>query len=230
MLAENLGELESDPTADPREILDVIEEFNDSTTSTSSALPPALALFIVVMAVVIALVAIVLEALIFNPLQVGTSRFFLRNLGRPAEVKEVAFGYDHNYRQCVKTLFWRDIYVFLWSLLLIVPGIVKSYEYRMIPYLLADDETMTKQRAFAESKRLMRGQKWRAFVLDLSFIGWYLLALLTLGLAAIFYVNPYKCMTDAALYEKLRYGAPVGGDHFVRAAAPAQAPVSPFGE
>ena len=141
-----------------------------------------------------------------NPLEVGTYRFFTRNLNQKAEVKEVAFGFDNNYRETVKTMFWRDIYTLLWGLLLIIPGIVKAYEYRMIPYLLADDPTMTKDRAFAESKRMMTGNKWRAFVLDLSFIGWYLLALPTLGLVTIFYASPYKKMTDAALYEKLRYG------------------------
>ena len=53
----------------------------------------------------------------------------------------------------------------------------------------------------------MRGQKWKAFVLDLSFLGWGILSLLTLGIVGIFYVNPYRNMTNAALYERLRYGA-----------------------
>lgn len=230
--AERYDEALSDPDASPEELMGMFDELGGTSSSSSSATPltPALALILFVIVLVVIIVAIILEALIFNPLQVGTSRFFFTNLSQPAEVKEVAFGYDHNYRQNVKTLLWRDIYIFLWSLLLIIPGIIKSYEYRMIPYLLSEDETMTKQRAFAESKRLMHGQKWRAFVLDLSFCGWYLLSVLTLGLLAVFYVNPYKYMTDAALYEKLRYGAPVGGDHFVRAAAPAaQAPAPPSG-
>jgi len=89
-----------------------------------------------------------------------------------------------------------------------VPGIVKAYEYRMIPYLMAEDPTMTKDRAFAESKRMMTGQKWNTFVLDLSFIGWYILSAFTLGILAVFYVAPYQCLTSAALYEKLRYGTP----------------------
>lgn len=71
----------------------------------------------------------------------------------------------------------------------------------MIPYLLADNPQMTKEQAFAESKRMMQGQKWKAFVLDLSFIGWYILSGLTLGILAIFYVSPYVNATHAALYE-----------------------------
>ena len=158
-----------------------------------------------VIGIVVLAIALALEAFIANPLEVGTARFFTRNLNQPAEVKEAAFGFDNNYRETVKTMFWRDIYTLLWALLLIIPGIVKAYEYRMIPYLLADDPTMTKDEAFAESKRMMTGNKWRAFVLDLSFLGWYLLAIPTLGLVTIFYASPYKKMTDAALYEKLRY-------------------------
>ncbi len=76
----------------------------------------------------------------------------------------------------------------------------------MIPYLLAENPDMTKEEAFAESKKLMTGNKWKAFVLDLSFIGWYILSLLTCGIVGVFYVAPYKFSTNAALYEKLRYG------------------------
>ena len=63
-----------------------------------------------------------------------------------------------------------DFCTFLWSLLLIIPGIVKSYEYRMIPYLLADHPEMSKDEAFAASKAMIDGNKWDAFVLDFSFI------------------------------------------------------------
>ncbi|ACV23315.1 Predicted membrane protein [Slackia heliotrinireducens] len=153
-------------------------------------------------------VLLVMSFFIFNPLMVGVQRFFLRDLNQRALVKEVAYGFDNNYRENVKTMFFRDLFIFLWSLLLIIPGIVKSYEYRMIPYLLADDPTMTKDVAFAESKRMMTGQKWNAFVLDLSFIGWCILSIFTLGILSIFYVAPYQAHTNAALYEKLRYGMP----------------------
>ena len=158
--------------------------------------------------VVLLALGLTLAAFLANPVEVGTARFFTRNLNQKAEVKEIAFGFDNNYRETVKTMILRDLYTILWGMLLIVPGVIKAYEYRMIPYLLADDPTMTKSQAFAQSKRMMDGNKWRAFVLDLSFIGWYLLAIPTLGLVNIFYASPYKKMTDAALYEELRYGNP----------------------
>ncbi len=76
----------------------------------------------------------------------------------------------------------------------------------MMPYILAAHPDMPTKEVFARSKEMMRGNKWRAFVLDLSFIGWELLSALTLGILHIFYVGPYRNMTNAALYEALEYG------------------------
>ncbi len=179
-------------------------------------------LFLVIFALVLAL-----DAFIFNPLEVGSQRFFLRNLNQPSEVKEVAHAFDTNYKNTVKGLFIRDLCIIAWSLLFIIPGVVKSYEYRMMPYLFADDPTMTKERAFAESKQMMTGQKWNAFVLDLSFLGWNILSAMTLGILGLFYVNPYQNQTNAALYEKLRYGLPAPAP--VAAAGPqGYAPYAPY--
>ena len=156
--------------------------------------------------VLVCIVVMGLAALILNPIEVGIRRFFIRNLNGKAEVSEIGAGFDMNYKENVKTLFFRDLYILLWTCLLVIPGIVKAYEYRMIPYLLAEDTTMTAKEAFHQSRQLMTGQKWNAFVLDLSFLGWNLLSILTLGVLGIFYVNPYRNMTNAALYERLRYG------------------------
>lgn len=93
---------------------------------------------------------------------------------------------------------------FLWTLLLVIPGIVKGYEYRMIPYILAENPGIDQRRAFELSRIMMTGQKWNAFVLDLSFFLWYLLGAVTCGLASIFYVNPYIAATNAELYAVLR--------------------------
>lgn len=181
-------------------------------------------LFLIIFALVLAL-----DAFIFNPLEVGAQRFFLRNLNQPSEVKEVAHAFDTNYKNTVKGLFIRDLCIIAWSLLFIIPGIVKSYEYRMMPYLFADDPTMTKERAFSESKQMMTGQKWNAFVLDLSFLGWNILSAMTLGILGLFYVNPYQSQTNAALYEKLRYGLPAPAP--AAAAVPqGYAPYAPNGQ
>lgn len=156
--------------------------------------------------IVLFIVIAAIHAFLFNPLEAGTARFFVRNLNDKAEIRELAYCYDHGYLNVVKTVFLRDLYIVLWGLLLIIPGIIKSYEYRMVNYILAENPEMNMKDVFAMSRDMMRGNKWRAFVLDLSFLGWHLLSLITIGLAGIFYVFPYRNMTNAALYEFLRYG------------------------
>lgn len=74
----------------------------------------------------------------------------------------------------------------------------------MVPYILGENPDITKEQAFALSGEMMLGNKGKAFLLDLSFLGWYILSGLTLGLLGIFYVNPYVNQTDAALYQKLK--------------------------
>ncbi len=157
-----------------------------------------------IVSLVIFVVSFLLDAFLLNPIELGCNRFFYKNLEEPAHVSNVLFSFDHNYLNIVKIMFFRDLYIFLWSLLCVIPGIIKSYEYRMIPYLLADNPGMSKDEAFALSKKMMDGQKWNTFVLDLSFIGWELLSVLTCGLLSIFYVNPYRASTNAALYEALK--------------------------
>lgn len=192
--------------------------FKDSQSILNSsagimALAIGFGIFVIIF-LIIMVVVILVDAFVINPFEVGCRRFFIRNLNEPAQVGNVGYAFDNNYKNIAKTMFFRDLYTILWSLLFIIPGIVKAYEYMMIPYLLADNPQMTKEEAFAESKRMMQGQKWRAFLLDLSFIGWYLLSLLTLGILTVFYVNPYVNATHAALYEALRYENPMNQGMF----------------
>lgn len=179
----------------------------DVVRAGMAALIGFILVFLVIFVVAFA-IAFAITAFLLNPLELGCKRFFLRNLNMKAEVKEVCFSFDHSYMNIVKTLFFRDLYTFLWSLLFIIPGIVKAYEYQMIPFLLAEQPDMPKEQAFAISRQMMKGQKWKAFVLDLSFLGWSILSMFTLGILGLFYVNPYKYSTKAALYETLRYGQP----------------------
>lgn len=83
-------------------------------------------------------------------------------------------------------------------------GIVKMYQYLMVPYILSETPDMDYRQALDKSRDMMNGHKWRAFVLGLSFILWDFLGLLTLGMVEIFYVNPYRNLTFAALYEELK--------------------------
>ena len=178
----------------------------------------AIAIFVIVFLVVFLIcmaIVLIMDIFIVNPLEVGCRRYFVRNLNEPAQAGNVGYAFDNNYKTITKTMFFRDLYTVLWSLLFVIPGLVKAYEYMMIPYLLADNPQMTKEQAFAESKRMMHGNKWKAFVLDLSFIGWHILSAFTLGILEIFYVAPYVNATHAALYEALRYGNPVNSQNTV---------------
>ena len=207
------GEIANDLAEDLQEagISDIapgdLEDFAEATGGISGAALGAaiafgaLAVFFVTM-IILALV-FAFNAFVVNPFIVGGQRFFVRNLNEEASVSNIGYAYDNNYKNVALTMFFKDLYTILWGLLFIIPGIVKAYEYRMIPYLLADDPTMTKEQAFAISKEMMTGNKWKAFVLDLSFLGWHILSLFTLGILEVFWVSPYEYATDAALYRKL---------------------------
>lgn len=152
----------------------------------------------------VCVIAIPLQVFLLNPLIVGCRRYFIKNSDTQAQTKELGYSFDNKYLSNVKTMFFKDLFTFLWSLLLIVPGIIKSYEYRMIPYILADHSDITTEDAFALSKKMMNGNKLDTFILDLSFIGWHLLNAVTFGILGIFYVMPYKYQTDAELYRILK--------------------------
>lgn len=155
---------------------------------------------------VVLVAAILLQVLVFNPLMVGVRRFSLVNAQQPASLDELGSGFGLNYKTNVKTMFMTDLYIVLWTLLFFFPGVVAAYRYRMVPYLLAEHPELSTAEALQKSRDMMKGQKWNAFVLDLSFIGWNLLAGLTFGLLAVFFVNPYKMQTDANLYLALIRG------------------------
>jgi uncharacterized membrane protein len=84
-----------------------------------------------------------------------------------------------------------------------IPFVVKTYSYRLVPYLLADDPALSGHAAIARSRELMQGQKWHAVLLDFSFIGWIFLSVLTLGLLWVFRVCPWMHATEAELYRAL---------------------------
>lgn len=92
----------------------------------------------------------------------------------------------------------------LWTFLFIIPGIIKYYQYRMIPYILAENPNIKRKSFFEISKEMMKENKWKTFVLEMSFILWNFLSSLTFGLVAIFFVNPYNAATFAELYNTLK--------------------------
>ncbi len=95
-----------------------------------------------------------------------------------------------------------SIFIFLWMLLFIIPGIMKSYSYAMAPFILAENPDMSPLEALRQSKEMMQGNRLRLFTLELSFLGWDLLALLTCGIGSLF-VNPYRAVAKANFYRDL---------------------------
>lgn len=163
----------------------------------------AVILFLIIFAVVLAVILIA-DIFLLNPFSVGGKRFMIKSVEDVAQVKEIAYGFDHSYKNIVKVMFHRDLSIFLWALLLIVPGIVKMYEYYMVPYILAENPDMEYKAALQMSRDMMDGNKWKTFVLGLSFILWDILGALTLGIVEILYVQPYRSLSFAALYCQLR--------------------------
>lgn len=136
-----------------------------------------------------------------NVLEVGGKRFFILNGSSRPEMGEMLYGFKSGYYgNLVLTMFLRNLFIFLWGLLLIIPGIIKYYEYLMVPYILAENPSMDRQEAFLISKQMMDGQKMETFILDLSYLGWYILSGFTCGILGVFYVAPYVEATFAELY------------------------------
>ena len=184
-----------------------LDHFQDTQQSMESIPQSDMIMIVIAVLIAVAFVFVVtsfLKILLLNPLQVGCRRFFHENLKAPASINEVLYGYQNGFGRNLLTMLITDLFIFLWGLLFIIPGIIKAYSYRMVPYILTEEPDLAPMEVLSRSRQMMEGQKLNAVVLDLSFIGWYLLSGITLGLGGIFYVFPYKASTDAALYDAIR--------------------------
>lgn len=110
---------------------------------------------------------------------------------------------DGRYWHNVLGMFLVALFTALWTLLFIVPGIIKSYAYALTPYILIDNPELSPNEARLKSIEMMRGRKGKMFGLDLSFLGWFLLGILSLGIGFI-WISPYFRTTKAAFYSDLK--------------------------
>lgn len=150
----------------------------------------------------------------------STHRIYLMVVrGMSPEVKDSFSGFD-DFFSAFKVTLLVGLYTFLWSLLFIIPGIVKSYAYSMSLFVLADNKGKSARECVRESVEMTDGHKGELFVLDLSFIGWYLLTALTCGLASL-WVTPFRNATLANFYEGIKpvvavpFEAAEGTENFV---------------
>ncbi|MGN0664331.1 MAG: DUF975 family protein [Negativibacillus sp.] len=165
----------------------------------------AIGIFIIIFLLAFAL-GLVYGIFVAGPMEVGHNRFYLESRSNPTGIGRLFYAFScGNYGNVVKTMFLRNLYIFLWSLLFVIPGIVKSYQYRMVPYILAENPNISADRAFELSKQMMDGRKWDLFIFDWSFFCWELLAgILIIG--GIF-LKPYIQAANAEVYLWLRYDA-----------------------
>lgn len=166
---------------------------------------------VVVYNLIIALCAVVptvgtaLGAVLEGVLSVGVAFVLLRAVrNEDFKFSDMFSGFNNFGTNCLAGIL-KNIFTFLWTLLFIIPGIVKGYSYAMTSYILAERPELTATEAIKESQRIMNGHKADLFVLHLSFIGWILLCGITLGIASI-YVLPYMQTAEAKFYDSIKDG------------------------
>lgn len=167
----------------------------------SESLPAEVLRIILILLFFIVLIALV-NFIIGGTIQLGYARFLLnQHDGKNYSVKDL-FSQFHRFGTGFSQAFLTSLYVILWTMLFIVPGLIKAYSYAMTPFILADHPEMTADEAITASRNLMDGHKGELFVLGLSFFGWNLLCVFTLGIASL-WVTPYINAAYAAFYRKL---------------------------
>ena len=146
-----------------------------------------------------------ISILVSGPLTIGMNYFFLKRFYGGNSKFEVIFTKGFvPYGRKLGGMLWMQLFTFLWTLLFIIPGIIKSLSYAMTPYILGDCPDVKAKDALKLSMRMMEGHKAELFVLYLSFIGWAILCALTFGILYIFYVGPYVNATIAGYYGKIK--------------------------
>lgn len=150
----------------------------------------------------------VVVTLLILPIGYGLAVLFLKVFrGEEVNIGSLFDGFQ-DYGRILGTALLQAVYTVLWMLLLVVPGVVKSYSYAMTNYVLLEEPELKFNAAIERSMAMMEGHKMRLFLLDLSFIGWALLSILTLGIG-MFWLQPYVSTAHAAFYEDLKSNAPV---------------------
>ena len=146
----------------------------------------------------------ILGILISGPLSYGLIAVFLRitrNEDEKANIEHLFDGFKEKFGESFVTSLLVFIFTFLWSLLLIIPGIIKSYAYSASMYLVRE-RNLEGTDAITESRKLMNGNKWRLFCLDLSFIGWYILGMICFGVGVL-WVETYHTAARTHFFEDI---------------------------
>lgn len=183
--------------------LDMVSQYSDPTMEDGSGLLDFISRDVWAMFVTVTVVSLLLAVVIGGAVTLGWHDFQIKLLKRQKVGVGTLFSQMHRIWAGFCMNFMTGLFVFLWTLLLIVPGFIAAYRYAMVPYLMAEFPELRVMDAFRESKRLMAGHKWQLFCLHLSFLGWELLALFfTMGLGYL-WITPYNATSTAAFYLQL---------------------------
>lgn len=178
---------------------DTFEEFREGI-----AIILPIILIVVVLAVFFAMAY---SIFLGNVIAVGQKGWFLRySRGEYPSVGDL-FASFRIYKPAMLTMLLYSLYTFLWSLLFIIPGIVKSYAYALAPYIIYENPNIPPAEALRISERMMQGKKGSLFVFHLSFFWWYLLSGITFGIVGICYVYPYANTAEAMVYDSIKWNA-----------------------
>ncbi len=179
--------------------MDKAQDFFTQNGEFSGILVAGIGVFILLAA----FAGILFSIFVTGPILVGQDRFYLQNRLGQGEISTLFSAFKPGYMNVVKTVFLKGLYITLWSFLFIIPGIIKTYEYFMVEYILAENPHMDSARALEISRQMTQGQKLDIFLLGLSFIGWSILSLMSCGIGFLF-LTPYMQATFAELYTALR--------------------------
>ena len=151
------------------------------------------------------IITLLLKIFFQDVFTIGYKRYFLEQRRYHTNIKKILFPFQvkKSFHLGI-IIFLKNIYRFLWNLT-IVFGPIKYYEYHMIPYILAENPNINRKNVFKLSKELMYGYKWKMFLLDLSFLGWNILNILTFGFLDIFFLKAYKESVYAEAYISIRH-------------------------
>ena len=147
--------------------------------------------------------AFVINIFVAAPFEISLAKLFLNISERiRPKISDTFWGFNYAIKS-VTAILRMFVFIGLWMLLFIIPGIIMSYAYMMTPYIIAENPNVSAKAAMKKSMQMMKGHKWELFVLQLSFIGWGVLTVLTFGILAI-YVIPYMEASVANFYQSLK--------------------------
>ncbi len=146
-------------------------------------------------------VNLIISLFVVNPLRIGLTRYFIHQHNGEEKFSDIFFAFKNGYFNVVWVMLLRDIIISLWSLLLFIPGVIKMYQYFFLDYILAENPRMKFSEVKREAFKMSHREVFNLFVLNMSFIGWMLLATLVFAVIGGILVMPYMTATFVCLYE-----------------------------